>query len=154
MKYLAMIVAPAMVALLSGCSCQKDVTNDPDFNFVSIRNHVYVTKKEMLAYRVRDSTTGQMHVAISPAGATSEGSMPTAILPPGTLLRPVQLTGEFRESGDTVVYVRIESGLFAGSKATVWSDELFLDPSRSTTAGQTQVAEWKPNPVLLEPARE
>ena len=140
-----------IVILSLGCGCPHDVTTDPEFKFASVRNHLYATQIEMLVYVWHDSHTGEAHVEISPAGATNRGDLPTAIMPKGTFLRPVELIAETCEIGSMTIYVRIESGPYAGNKAKVWSDNLFLSPGHySLNTGHPPVQHWQPDPRYLE----
>jgi hypothetical protein len=158
MKPLAKTLLWTMVFASPGCICNRDVTNDRDF--ASVLNHVFATRKEMWVYE-RESTNRTTRLSISPAGESIFASMPMAILPVGTLIRPVQLTGEFCESGDVTIHVCIENGKLSGSRATLLSHDLFLDPSDSgityiTTSDsggyrKFWVTKWEPNPFYLEP---
>ncbi|HET6250623.1 MAG TPA: hypothetical protein VFE47_23245 [Tepidisphaeraceae bacterium] len=138
-----------LAALLSaGCACHNDI--DDDSKFAAVRDHLFVTKQPMHLYYGEENPIG----TVTPGSARATTAAPGSVLTTGTLIRPVQLSGNTCESGGVVVTIQIESGPYSGQRANVKSDQLFLNPYPADRSNQpAAVVQWEANPVLLEPAR-
>ena len=127
-KLLILILAAIFIGVL--CSCTKDVSQDPQYNYGFKYNHVYKTIDETILEKESDFKTLYFLDKINEAGKKDmddylslESRM--VALPKGTLFRVERLTRVINPENNTLlVEVKILNGHFKNIQATCF---LYVD---------------------------